>query len=319
MTTPSDLTRSLDDWLDKQAGSAMPDYLDEVLAQTQATTQRRPPRTAARLARLPVTSHTGRLIAALRRPTMQTSFNGTARSSALPLVAALGLIVVVSTALLLGGGPGFGTGVQPPIPSPTATPTQASTQPTEAPTTAATGPIDTASWKTYVSERYGFSIGHPADWTEAPSQRDWTLEADADDWLSPAADAFYGPNIRASAWSVAVDRRTTPETPAGVEAWVETYCRQAASDGCAAIGDRSVPLCLERRDCHPGLLVPFEDDVQAFFTSGDRMVVVAVWWGESRPAVAPYGGSRRLLEAFLSTMCVWPEDARPSFNLPDGC
>ena len=93
MTTPSDLTRSLDDWLDKQAGSAMPDYLDEVLAQTQETTQRRPPRSAARLARLPLTSHTGRLIAALRRPTMQTSFNGTARSSALPLAAALGLIL----------------------------------------------------------------------------------------------------------------------------------------------------------------------------------------------------------------------------------
>jgi hypothetical protein len=36
------------------------------------------------------------------------------------------------------------------------------------------------------------------------------------------------------------------------------------------------------------------------------MTVVAVWRGESAPAVTPNGGSQRLLEAFLSTMAVWP-------------
>ena len=36
-------------------------------------------------------------------------------------------------------------------------------------------------------------------------------------------------------------------------------------------------------------------------------MVVTVWWGENEPAVAPYGGSQRLLEAFISTMAVWPE------------
>ncbi len=73
----------------------------------------------------------------------------------------------------------------------------------------------------------------------------------------------------------------------------------------------------------PALLVPFDNDVQAFFTNGGDgapMTVVVVWWGDSEPAVAPYGGSRRLLEAFLSTssmsdasnsgaaMAVWPAD-----------
>ncbi len=58
--------------------------------------------------------------------------------------------------------------------------------------------------------------------------------------------------------------------------------------------------------------MPFQNDVQAFFTGGiygDRMVVVAVWWGESDRAVEPYGGARRLLEAFLSTMSVFPAPA----------
>ena len=37
------------------------------------------------------------------------------------------------------------------------------------------------------------------------------------------------------------------------------------------------------------------------------MTVVAVWRGQGDPTVATYGGSRQLLEAFLSTMSVWPE------------
>ena len=50
-------------------------------------------------------------------------------------------------------------------------------------------------------------------------------------------------------------------------------------------------MCLERRDCHAALLVPFKDSVQAFFSAGiyaaDAMTVVAVWRGESDPEVAP--------------------------------
>ena len=81
-------------------------------------------------------------------------------------------------------------------------------------------------------------------------------------------------------------------------------------------------LCLERRDCHPGLLVPFETDVQAFFpemTDDDRvryfdqMVVLAIWREEVHYSVARYEGSRQLMEAFLSTMGVCPAED------PDWC
>ncbi len=94
------------------------------------------------------------------------------------------------------------------------------------------------------------------------------------------------------------------------KAWVEDYCEASGNTPCTGIGDRAVELCLERRDCHPGLLVPFQDNVQAFFSGGiydaDAVTVVTVWRAQSAPATTPYGGSQRLLEGFLSTMRVWP-------------
>lgn len=218
--------------------------------------------------------------------------------------AVIAVLAVAGVATFYAFGPGANLGSRP-TPSPTLQQTQAPSP------TATASPIDTTRWETYESDRYGFIIGHPSDWTVEPANHDWTLTADADNWLSTGQEVFRPPSgdIRVSAWSVPVDRGTTPETRADVEAWVEAYC-QASGNPCTGIRDRGVPLCVERRDCHPGLLVPFTSDVQAFFEGGiypDSMVVVVVWWGETEPAVAPYGGSRRLLEAFLSTMAVWPE------------
>jgi len=221
-----------------------------------------------------------------------------------PVAVALGIVVFVVAGLYFGGSraPSVGGGVGR-APSPRPTPSA----------TLVPSPTPTAALVTYHSDRYGFDIGHPADWTIRPAERDWTFEADATNRLSTAQEAFIAPtqDIRMSAWSVALDPGTTGEEGIAVEAWVEAYCQKTEDAPCTGIHDRAVPLCLERRDCHPGLLVPFKDDVQAFFIGGiydaDKMIVVAVWSGESQPAVAPYGGSRRLLEAFLSTMEVWPE------------
>ena len=63
--------------------------------------------------------------------------------------------------------------------------------------------------------------------------------------------------------------------------WIENYCEESGNSPCSGIDDRAVELCLEKWDCHPGLLVPFKYDVQAFFSGGiyaqDAMTVVAVW------------------------------------------
>ena len=113
-----------------------------------------------------------------------------------------------------------------------------------------------------------------------------------------------------SVWTAPLDPTTREETYGYLEAWVEDYCEATENTPCTGIEDRAVELCLEKRDCHPGLLVPFQEDVHAFFSGGDyaqdAMTIVAVWRPETDSSVAPYGGSQRLLEAFLSTMDVRP-------------
>ncbi len=183
-----------------------------------------------------------------------------------------------------------------------------------------TAPLtDTTTWATYRSDRYGFSIGYPSDWTVSPADHDWTLAEDANDVLSSGQEMFRSPNrdVRVSAWSVALDPGTSLETWADVEGWVEQYCQHMNDPSCTEVPERAVELCLEARDCHPGLLLPFREDVQAFFpgmsddASGwNQMIVVAIWRSDSHPSVAPYGGARRFMEAFLSTMGVCPADNR---------
>lgn len=196
-------------------------------------------------------------------------------------------------------------------------PGPAGASPTVAPSTGApsrtTEPTDTRAWTTYTSAEYGFKVGHPADWKEIPATRDWRSDADAEDPLSAAHDAFQSPSddVRVSVWNVPLDPRTSVGSSTDdLGAWVEEYCARSDNAPCTGINDRAVQLCLEKWDCHPGLLVPFKNDVQAYFSGGiydgDAMTVVAVWQGESAPPVASYGGSQRLLEAFLSTMQVWP-------------
>jgi hypothetical protein len=171
---------------------------------------------------------------------------------------------------------------------------------------------DPSSWPTYKSTRYHFTVGHPPDWTEVPSSRDWGWGTDIQDLGSAAHEAFVSPDdaVRVSAWNAPFGASRPEESTTGLVAWVEDYCEQSGNSPCDGIADRAVELCLEKWDCHPGLLVPFENDVQAFFSGGiyssEAMTIVAVWQRESAPSVAPYGGAQRLLESFLATMDVWP-------------
>ena len=215
------------------------------------------------------------------------------------LVAVAGIVAFNS----LGG-----VGTTPTVaPSATASPT-----PTAA-AAASIDPLDQTAWTMYTSARYGFTIGHPADWTELPATRAWSFDLDSDELAprSAGAEHFTSPNgqVRVSVWTVPLEAGQVIESWGDVEAWVGDYCERTGTAGCTAIHDRVVPLCIEKRDCHPALLMPFIDHVQAFGTGGvlpEGMLVIAIWRGESDAAVAPYGGSQRLLEAFLSTMGVWP-------------
>ena len=306
MTTDREFDTLLQFWFDESAGAAPS---DQVLTAVLSQTARIRPRPAW-LARL-----VGEPMADDGRAGMHRMVPVALVATALVVAALVGIGILTRPSNV--GPPSVP--VQTPRPSaaaaPTVPPTPAeSARPIEKPDW---DPYETDAWDTYVSDRYGFTIGHPPSWAEMPAERSWTLEDDAegadDDWLSPGADAFFGDNVRVSAWSVPVDPQTTPETTAAVETWVQDYCERVSGTACEGIFDRAVPLCVEVRDCHPGLLVPFESEVMAFMTGGifhDRMTVVAVWWGESEPATTPFGGSQALLEAFLSTMDVWTEEVR---------
>lgn len=249
----------------------------------------------------------------VRRPLMS-------RLQALAAAAVLAAAGVGLSAIVMPRAPGGvgGSAVSKPTPSPSPTPSVASASPAPA------SSIDTSGWTPYVSARYGFTIGVPPNWTASPADHDWTWESDAPDWQSSGADRFRAPNdtILVSAWTVPLPPAQSFDGWAYVEAWAQDYCERTHNTDCATIHDRVVPMCIEKRDCHPALVIPFRDDVQAFGTGGvlpEGMLVVAVWRGESDPSTAPYGGSHRLLDGFLSTLGimhpVYPEsqDAAASF------
>lgn len=176
--------------------------------------------------------------------------------------------------------------------------------------------LDGKGWLLHGSDIYEYPVGYPPDWTVQAAERDWTLEADATDRSSPAMVDLIAPeaDARVSVWSVLLE--TVPDhwgwvPPADFVPWIESYCEATGLAPCTGILQRAVPLCLERWDCHPGLLVPFDDAAQAFFSAGiyqkDEMVVVSVWGDAADPALVRYGGRQRLLEDFLSAMMVWPQ------------
>ena len=127
-------------------------------------------------------------------------------SNPIRLVAVIAVVVIAGVAAinLLGSSPGVGGFTSP---SPTASPPAAT--PSAAPTSFAG---DTSTWTTYTSRRFGFSVGHPADWTVRPATRDWTFPADATaDPFGTAMETFVSADssVAASAWSVAVTPGTT--------------------------------------------------------------------------------------------------------------
>ena len=167
-------------------------------------------------------------------------------------------------------------------PSPIASPTlQAATAaPTPTPNL-----LDTSTWTTYVSKRYGFGIAHPADWNEDPSTHVWTLANDGADPLNGGPEHFSGGSegqgVGVSVWSAAVAPGTS------VESWLGAYCQTNSVD-CTGTMDTAVDLTM---DGHPGSLVQWTGIPFGLFLVDGRMYVIACWLADDDPSVAMYSGS----------------------------
>ncbi|SOC55428.1 hypothetical protein [Ornithinimicrobium cerasi] len=205
-------------------------------------------------------------------------------------------LMVVAGVLLGDPRPGTPVGPAAAPPSPTAD--------TQAPTA---GPMDTSSWLTYTSERYDLTIGYPPDWTVDPATRDWSWTQDAGGLVPDGMEGFSSPegDIFVTVFSVTLE--PGQDTPEGLRAWVEDYC-QEWTEPCAGLDERAIELCVGAQECHPGLLVAFSTDVQAFLAGrpdDGRLVVASVWRNDGNITVQQrYGSFTRLLEGFLSTMDV---------------
>ena len=210
-------------------------------------------------------------------------------------LTALVAVVVAGGALYLIR-PGRDGGVAGSAPTPTISPSTAAPSPSSS-VPASIDPLDTARWTTYTSDRYGFSIGHPADWMERPSTGIWTFPTDAD-WLSPTTEGFMAPGdaILATAWSTPVAPGTTVDT------WLKSYCPKTTKP-CTGLQNLTSGVNV---DGHPGRLIRFTDDTQAFIPVGGRMYIVAIWEPDSDARTTPYGGATRLLETYVSTMHLLP-------------
>jgi hypothetical protein len=244
----------------------------------------------------------------LATKTTERSTPARRRRSWVPAVAAIATLVIVGGLVFARANPRF-----VPATSLACEPSTALSSATE---------FGVTGWSSFESERYCFRIGYPPDWFASSARADWTMETDANNWLSASQESFVSPSadIRVSAWAVPLE--TAIDDMTDVETWIGQYCDQTGYPFCAEAIERAVPLCYEPSNCRPaGLLVHFDgvepafatfEGVQAIFTgpepigrTADRMMVVAVWRQDDHPSVAPYGGGQSLLEAFISTLDVW--------------
>ena len=256
MTHIPDIEPILDSWL-AEGTDVLPDRSVEAVLHTVGRTSQR---------------------SAWRVPWRTDPMNGNSRM-AMVAGAAIVVVLVVGGLVYLGGsrGPSVGGGGGT-APTPTATVAPS-------PTPAATAdPLDTSTWNTFDSARYGLSIAYPADWSATPGKSDWDITTDAEAWISEAPDKFCSPDtgsgvVCVSAWSASVAPGTT------VEAWIEMWCattRPDAPSSCSGIADRAVAV--ETKDQHPGLGFFVSDfDTMAFFLDGDTIYIVGAWREETGP------------------------------------
>jgi hypothetical protein len=147
---------------------------------------------------------------------------------------------VVAVAVLIGGAAYLlAPGGQVGGPAPTTSPASPTDSPSPSPLTSALETIDPATWVAYTSERYGYTLEHPADWTIEPSQSDWgpgTIHSETSTWADEISDPQGGDT--AGGYSIFAGRQDLEagQTP---ESWTAQYINNKELDAGGVCGDIS--------------------------------------------------------------------------------
>jgi hypothetical protein len=290
MTTGNDFDRRAAAWLADGPNELNDRVLGAALREVHVTHQRRALRVPWRFPLMPALTRTTAI-------------------AAVALVAVVGAGGVLYMNSGAGGGQPTPTGPQPASPPPSGPAPSARPTGMPGPSGVATG---VNAWLPYTSEQYGITLGYPDTWSVShPASRPWQ-PGDTLDPTSPAVDTFFSESqdyrIAFSVWQLQVGPGIDIGSWEGLTAFAESFCREMGDVPCDGIPDRAVPLCLERRDCHAALLVPFDLDQLAYFGDVEtgELTIVAVWRMDLHPSSVAYGGSVELLRSILTTMNVWP-------------
>ncbi|HXG26440.1 MAG TPA: hypothetical protein VNL94_06270 [Candidatus Binatia bacterium] len=153
--------------------------------------------------------------------------------------------------------------------------------------------ISTDGWSSYHSDRYGFAIGYGKGWTVTPADREWSLATDRSDWLSPAAERFYNPELvtpegaglLVTAWKV--------PWAGDVDAFLDAYLPTGERRECDRL-EPAVTVSAGGDSALPARLVHFCEDVQVLIDGEKDTYVIAAW----------RSSAESWLHAYLSTFRV---------------
>ena len=214
--------------------------------------------------------------------------------TAAAVLLAVGAISVLALANR-GGGPGS-------LPSASVAPS-ASPAVVPSPSQSATASFSTAGWIKFSSNRYGYAISVPADWTAQQSDRQWSLAGNQKDWLTSAADTFIGPGgpgigsrgPRFTAFAVDLPGGTSSD------AWITAYYGPNAKGSPEPCLHTPTDIATKEVDGHPVAFWQEAGPAGCGGTAGyvvvnGRLHVFTIWLSGQEPT----------LEALLSTVKFQP-------------
>ena len=133
---------------------------------------------------------------------------------------------------------------------------------------------------------YGYSTALPPGWhLDHAATRPFDPATDtAIDPRLPSVDTFVNEEGSVAVGMFEVAQGTGVEwnaSRAEYERWAERLCQAMDDAPCAGVAGRSTLMCEGNlADCRTALIVPFDDDVFAYF-KGNQVAVV--WHGETAP------------------------------------